>query len=68
MQKQTVELVGNGKDHMKIRHRQQVPLPGLDPGLPLRILAFGTMTVTATVITDTDMSTGFTGIYMATQG
>jgi hypothetical protein len=68
MQKQPVELIGNGKNHMKITYRQQILLTVFYPGFPLGILAFGTMTVTAAVVADTYMSAPVTGIYMTTQG
>jgi hypothetical protein len=68
MQKQSVELVWNGEYYMKIAYRQQILFPGLNPGFPLCILAFGTMPVTAAVVTDAHMPASVTGIDMSTQG
>jgi hypothetical protein len=67
MYEQTVELIRNGKYHMKIGNRKQVPLPVFNPGFPLGILAFGTMTVTATVLRDTDMPARIATIFMPSQ-
>jgi hypothetical protein len=50
MQEQTVEFIRNSKHNMKIWNRKQVSLSVLYPDLPMGVLAFGAMTVTAAVV------------------
>ena len=52
---------------MKIRNRQQILLAAFNPCFPLSILAFGTMTVTAGVITDADMTALIAFVHMSAQ-
>jgi hypothetical protein len=50
MHEQTIEFIRYSKHNMKIGNRKQVPLSVFNPGFPLGILAFGAMTVPATVV------------------
>jgi hypothetical protein len=52
---------------MKVWDRKQILLAVFHPCFPLSILALGTMTVTARVVTDTDMTTLITFINMSAQ-
>jgi hypothetical protein len=52
---------------MKIWDWNQVGLTTFDPRFPLGVLAFWTMTVTATVITDANMPAVIAFINMTTQ-
>jgi hypothetical protein len=52
---------------MKVWDRKQILLSVFYPCFPLSILALGTMTVTARVVTDTDMTTLIAFINMSAQ-
>jgi hypothetical protein len=67
LKKQAIEFIGYRKDNMKVWDRKQILLAGFYPCFPLSILALGTMTVTARVVTDTDMTTLITFINMSAQ-
>jgi hypothetical protein len=67
MQKQPVELVGDSKHNMKIRYRYQVLFTAFNPRFPLGVLAFGTMTVAATVITYANVPALIASINMSSQ-
>lgn len=41
---------------MEVRNRKQILLAVLNPGFPLCVLAFGTMTIPAAVVADADMA------------
>ena len=56
-QRQTVERLGQGEDHMKIRCRKQLRFSGEDPPLALYLLAFRAMSVAARVIAHANMAT-----------
>jgi hypothetical protein len=56
LKKKTIECIRYSKYHMKVWDRKQILLVVFHPCFPLSILALGTMTVTARVITDTDMT------------
>jgi hypothetical protein len=67
LKKKAIERVRYSKDNMKVRDRKQILLAVLYPCFPLSILALWTMTVTARVITDTDMATLIAFINMSAQ-
>jgi hypothetical protein len=67
LNKQAIEFIGYSKNNMKVWYRKQILLPVLYPCFPLSILTFGTMTVTARVITDTDMTAFIAFINMSAQ-
>jgi len=67
LQKESVESVGDGKHHMEIGHREQIPDSFRYPDLALNILAFRTMTVAAGVIRDADMAAFIAPVFMPTQ-
>jgi hypothetical protein len=52
---------------MEIRNRKQILFTFLYPCFPLRILAFGAMTVAATIVGNADMSTLITTILVSAQ-
>jgi hypothetical protein len=52
---------------MKVWYRQQILLAIFNPCFSLGILAFGTMTVTARVVTDADMAALITFVNMSAQ-
>lgn len=64
---QGIELMRQGKNHMKIGNREEFFLPGCDPLLPLCALTLGTMAIPAAVIADTYMTAAGTGIEMSPQ-
>jgi hypothetical protein len=65
--KQTIEFFRNRKNNMKIWDRKQILLTIFHPCFSLSVLALGTMTVTARVITDTDMTALIAFINMSAQ-
>jgi hypothetical protein len=67
LKKQAIERVRYRKDNMKVWYRKQILLPVFHPCFPLSILTLGAMTVTARVITDTNMTTLITFINMSAQ-
>jgi len=67
LNKQTIEFVWYCKNNMKVWNRKQILLAVLYPCFPLSVLTLGAMTVTARVITDTDMTTLITFINMSAQ-
>jgi hypothetical protein len=67
LNKQAIERVGYCKDNMKVWDRKQILLAVLYPCFPLGVLALGTMTVTARVITDTDMTALIAFVNMSAQ-
>jgi hypothetical protein len=52
---------------MKVRNRKKITFTVFNPGFPLGILALGTMTVTAGVVTDADMPALITFVNMSAQ-
>jgi len=67
LKKKAIERVRYSKDNMKVWDRKQILLAVLYPCFSLSVLALGTMTVTARVVTDTDMTTLITFINMSAQ-
>lgn len=62
-----VELIRQGKHYMKVRNRKEIAFTVFYPGFPLSILALGTMTVTAGVITDANMPAMIAPVNMTAQ-
>jgi hypothetical protein len=56
-QAQAVERFGQGEDHVKISCWKQFRFSCLDPPLTLYLLALGTMTIPARIVTNTNMAT-----------
>jgi hypothetical protein len=50
---------------VKVRNREKIPFSVFNPGFPLGVLAFGTMTVTAGVIADANMPALIAPVNMA---
>jgi hypothetical protein len=67
LKKQAIESIRYSKNNMKVWYRKQILLAVFHPCFSLSILALGTMTVTARVITDTDMTTFITFVNMSAQ-
>jgi hypothetical protein len=67
LKKQNIEFIRYCKNNMKVWDRKQILLAVFYPCFPLGILAPGTMTVTARVITNADMTTLITFINMSAQ-
>jgi hypothetical protein len=67
LKKQTIEFIRYSKNNMKVWDRKQILLAVFYPCFPLSILALGTMTVTARVIANTDMTTLIAFINMSAQ-
>jgi hypothetical protein len=67
LKEQTIESIRYCKNNMKVWDRQKVLLPVLNPGFSLSVLAFGTMTVTARVVTNADMTALITFVNMPAQ-
>src|SRR5450759_919239 len=67
LNKQTIEFIWYCKNNMKVWDRKQILLTVFHPCFALSVLALGTMTVTARVVTDTDMTTLITFINMSAQ-
>ena len=68
MKEQIVEFIRNRENDMKIGNRDQVIFPVFNPSFSLRILAFGTVTVTAGVIAYANVPASIAFIYMSAQG
>jgi hypothetical protein len=66
MHAKLIKCVGKGKYNMEVWYRQQFFFSCLYPIFAVFALAFGTMTVTATVITYTKQATTAATIYMPT--
>jgi len=67
LKKQTIEFIRYCKHNMKVWDRKKVLLAVLNPCFPLGILALGTMTVTARVVTNADMTTLIASVNMSAQ-
>jgi len=67
LKKQAIEFIRNCKNHMEVWHGQQILFTAFHPCFPIRILALGTMTVTAGVVTDADMPALITFVNMSAQ-
>jgi hypothetical protein len=67
LKKQTIQCIRYCKNNMKVWDRKQILLTVLNPCFSLSILALGTMTVTARVVTDADMAALIAFINMSAQ-
>ena len=67
IQAELIECLGQCKDYMKISCWKQLRFSGLYPPLTLYLLALGTMSIPAGVITDANMATRSTQIDMTAQ-
>jgi hypothetical protein len=67
LKKQAIESIRYSKNNMKVWDRKQILLAVFHPCFTLSILALGTMTVTARVITDADMTALIAFINMSAQ-
>jgi hypothetical protein len=67
LKKQTIESIGYCKNNMKVWDRKQILLPVFHPCFSLSVLALRTMTVTARVVTDADMTALIAFINMSAQ-
>jgi hypothetical protein len=67
LKKQTIEFIRYSKNNMKVWDRKQILLAVFYPCFSLGILTLGTMTVTARVVTDTNMTTLIAFINMSAQ-
>jgi hypothetical protein len=67
LKEQTIESIGYCKNNMKIWYRKQILLAIFHPCFSLSVLALGTMTVTARVITDADMTALIAFVNMSAQ-
>jgi len=67
LKKQTIESIGYCKNNMKVWDRDKILLAVLNPCFTLGILALGTMTVTARVVTNADMAALIAFINMSAQ-
>jgi hypothetical protein len=67
LNKQTIEFIRYCKNNMKVLDRKQILLAVFHPCFPLSILTLGTMTVTARVITNADMTAFIAFINMPAQ-
>jgi hypothetical protein len=67
LKKQAIESIRYSKNNMKVWDRKQILLAVFYPCFTLSILALGTMTVTARVITDADMTALIAFINMSAQ-
>ena len=67
LKKQAIESIRYSKNNMKVWYRKQILLAVFHPCFPLSILALGTMTVTARVVTDADMTALIAFINMSAQ-
>jgi hypothetical protein len=67
LKKQAIEFIRHSKYHMKVWDRKQILLAVFHPCFTLSVLALGTMTVTARVVTDADMTTLIAFINMSAQ-
>jgi len=55
------------EDHVEVLHREDVLLPGFNPGFPVHPLTLGTMPVPAAVVADMDGSAFITHVYVAAE-
>jgi hypothetical protein len=67
LKKQTIESIGYCKNNMKVRDRKQILLAVFHPCFTLSVLALGTMTVTARVVTYADVTALIAFINMSAQ-
>ena len=67
LNKQAIECIRYCKNNMKVWYRKQILLAVFHPCFPLSVLALGTMTVTARVVTNADMTTLIAFINMSAQ-
>lgn len=67
VKKQAIECIRYCKNNMKVWDRKQILLAVFHPCFSLSVLALGTMTVTARVVTDTDMTALIAFINMSAQ-
>jgi hypothetical protein len=67
LKKKTIEFIRYCKNNMKVCHRKQIMLAVFHPSFSLGILALGTMTVTARVVTNADMTALIAFINMSAQ-
>jgi hypothetical protein len=67
LKKHAIEFIRYCKNNMKVWDRKQILLAVFHPCFPLSILALGTMTVTARVVTDADMTALIAFINMSAQ-
>ena len=67
LKKQAIEHVRYRKNNMKIWYREKILFAVLNPCFTLSILALGTMTVTARVVTNADMTALIAFINMSAQ-
>jgi len=65
--KQTIEFIRYSKNHMKVWDRKQILLAVFHPCFSLSVLALGTMTVPARVVTNADMTALIAFINMSAQ-
>src|SRR5690606_1355965 len=68
LQSQSVQCRRQRKHYMVVGAGQEVCFTLLYPCFSFMPLAFGTMPVAATIITDADVATSVAGIYMPAQG
>ena len=62
------DRLGDGEDHMEVRHRQQVGLACFQPGSARQRLALGAVAIPAGIIGDADMRAVVALLYMSAQG
>jgi hypothetical protein len=67
LKKQAIESIRYSKNNMKVWYRKQILLAVFHPCFSLSILTLGTMTVTARVITNADMTAFIAFINMSAQ-
>ena len=67
LKKKTIECIRYRKNNMKVWDRKQILFAALHPCFTLSVLALGTMTVTARVVTDADMTAIITFVNMSAQ-
>jgi hypothetical protein len=67
LNKQAIEFIRYCENNMKIWDRKQILLAVFHPCFTLSVLALGTMTVTARVVTDADMTTLIAFVNMSAQ-
>ncbi|MEZ5044144.1 MAG: hypothetical protein R2828_29900 [Saprospiraceae bacterium] len=67
MQAQPIELMGDGKDHVKISGWQKLILLLNGPHFLVEPLTLGAVAVTTTIVTDAQVPTSIASIYMAAQ-
>jgi len=67
VKKQAIECIRYRKNNMKVWDRKQILLAVFHPCFTLSVLALGTMTVTAGVVTNADMTALITFVNMSAQ-